>query len=132
MHDDLRELCVALLTMQSVGVLCPRGGAWAMPVQFRTHGLHIDCLLPHWPEVVSDLESCPHVRLIGRASPSNRDCWPHYLATVRSISTPDWTQHVPDSISAVLLEHRYLVVRLRVQRVDLIDQRRVEHETQQL
>ncbi len=130
MHDDLRELCMALLTMQSVGVLRPSDGAWAMPVQFRTHGLHIDCLLPHWPEVVSDLESCPHVRLIGRASPSNRDCWLHYLATVRTISVPAWMQCLPDQASSVTPEHRYLVVRLTVQRVDLIDQGCIEQETQ--
>jgi hypothetical protein len=94
-----------------------------MPVHYRSLGLEIDCLLPRWADVTYHLEQEPTVMLIIQdvGTPALRwlQCW----GTARPAERPDWQGLLPkDSSATVSPGDLYLVVRMKPERIDLVDE----------
>ncbi|MBI3979095.1 MAG: pyridoxamine 5'-phosphate oxidase family protein [Chloroflexi bacterium] len=129
--SELRDRIVSHLLKHRVCVLSTSGsaGAWAMPVWYRpvpaTVGgrmLDVECLLPRWADVVYHLEVDPQVVLIICDLRATGLWWLQYRGTARIVDSPDWSRLLPDGVSNVRPEERYVAVHLTPQRLDVIDE----------
>ena len=125
MLDELRDQMAVYLSEHRVCVLSTAGseGAWAMPVHYRSLGLEIDCLLPRWADVVYHLEQKPTVMLVIQDADTAALRWLQCWGTARPVARPDWQRLLSERAStAVSPEDLYLVVRMKPERIDLVDE----------
>jgi hypothetical protein len=94
-----------------------------MPVHYRSLGLEIDCLLPRWADAVYHLEQEPSVMLVIQDAGTPALRWLQCWGSVQSVAHPDWQELLPEGAStAVAPEDLYLVVRMKPERIDLVDE----------
>ncbi len=122
MLDALRGRIICYLAQNRNCVLTTSGalGAWAIPAQYQSHGLEIDCLLPAWSDALYHLERDPRTLIIVPDIHSGASRWLEYRGIAQS--------------SPRGLDKRYVAVHLTPERVDLIDEGRGwgERETLEL
>ncbi len=112
MLDALRERIIRYLAQNQTCVLTTSGavGACAIPAQYQSHGLEIDCLLPAWSVALYHLERDPRALIIVPDIPSGASRWLEYRGIAQS--------------SPCGLDKRYVAVHFTPERVDLIDENR--------
>ncbi len=125
MLEELRDQVVAYLAAHRTCVLSvasPEGGRAAL-VRYRNHGLEVDCLLPRWSDLVYYLEQDPRVALV---VPDSEEplrwlrCW----GRARILPRPDWAEWALARGVGRPLQDLYVVVRVALWRVDLLDEGR--------
>ncbi len=138
MLNELRDRIAAYLANHRVCIISTSGtlGAWAMPALYRptASALEVECLLPRWADVTFHLEQNPRVLLIIGISPPvspNRgkqgECglrWLQYLGAAQPVAAPEWARWLPEGFSNARPQERYVVVRIKPERIDLIDETR--------
>ena len=126
MLDELRDWIAAYLLTHRVCILGTIGtvGAWAMPVWYRSHGLEVECLIPRWADVIYHLEQNPQVLLVIQDPEAARLRWLQYRGTAQPIASPDWSRLLPEGISNLRPEDRYVAIRAKPERIDWIDESR--------
>lgn len=138
MLNELRDRIAAYLSNHRVCIISTSGtlGAWAMPAVCRpvANGLELECLLPRWADVTFHLEQNPRVLLIihdppptspNRGEPGGCELrWLQYLGTAHPIATPEWSSWLPEGVSNARPEERYVAMRIKPERIDLIDETR--------
>jgi hypothetical protein len=122
MLDELRERIAAYLKEHRVCVFSTAGpeGGRAMPVLYRSRGLEVECLLPHWSGVAYDMQQEPRVTLIVLDADAPDQRWLRYKGTVRPVERPDWSDWLPSGCMAPL-DGSYQVVQVTPRRIDLMD-----------
>jgi len=124
--DELRDRIAAYLLDHRVCVMSTSGsfGAWAMPVWYLSHGLEVECLIPRWADVIYHLEQNPQVLLVIQDPEAARLRWLQYRGTAQPIASPDWSRLLPEGMSNLRPENRYVAIRAKPERIDWIDESR--------
>ncbi|MBI3359888.1 MAG: pyridoxamine 5'-phosphate oxidase family protein [Chloroflexi bacterium] len=124
--DELRDTVANYLLKHQVCVLSTSGtaGAWAMPTWYRSRGLEVECLVPRWADVAYYLEQNPEVLLVIHDPQAASLRWLQYRGVARLIDSPDWSSLLPERMSIVRPEERYVTFRIKPERIDLIDESR--------
>jgi hypothetical protein len=130
--NELRDRITAYLANHRVCVVSTSGtlGAWAMPALYRVvaNALEVECLLPRWADVTFHLEQDPQVLLIiGDACAQEKRNglrWLQYRGTARPSVAPEWSSLLPEGRSTARPEERYVAMRIKPARIDLIDETR--------
>jgi nitroimidazol reductase NimA-like FMN-containing flavoprotein (pyridoxamine 5'-phosphate oxidase superfamily) len=129
--DERREQIASFLAHQRTGVISTANslGVWAMPVWYRldpgpssSRSLEVDCLVPHWSDIAHQLTQNSRVVLIVQASSEVGLRWLQIQGTTRPVEAPDWSRLLPRWVSAMQPDALYLVVRLKPNRIDLVDE----------
>ena len=125
MLDELRDRVAVYLQEHRVCILSTAGaaGAWAMPVHYHSIGLEVDCLLPRWADLVYHLEQEPTAMLVIQDTSAPALRWMQCWGTARQVERPNWQGLLPDRTWTVASPNDlYVVVRVRPERIDLIDE----------
>jgi hypothetical protein len=94
-----------------------------MPVHYRSLGLEIDCLLPRWADVVYHLEQEPTAMLVIQDGEAPALRWLQCRGTTRPVEQPNWQGLLPEGSSSIVSpDDLYRVVRVRPERIDLVDE----------
>lgn len=110
--DGLRERIIRYLEQNRMCVVSTSGvlGAWAVPAQYESHGLEIDCLLPAWSDALYHLERDPRALVIVPDVDAGTSRWLQYCGIAQ--------------VSSCGPDKRYVAIHLTPERVDLIDENR--------
>jgi hypothetical protein len=122
MLDELSERIAAYLDEHRVCVFCTAGpeGGRAMPVPYRSRGLEVECLLPHWAGVAYDVRQEPRVTLVVQDAGAPEQRWLQVEGTAHPVERPDWSGWPPKGNRASL-DGLYQVVQVTPHRIDLMD-----------
>lgn len=124
MLDKLRAQMAAFLAAHDVAILTTAGagGAWAMPVRYRSCGLEVECLLPRWADVAYFIEQDPCVLLVieDAAAPAPR--WLQIEGVAVTVADPDWVAWLPDWTSPAPPTELYLLLCISPRRIELFDE----------
>lgn len=123
----LNELHVRLAAYLSEHHLClvsaaGSGHAWSVPARYRSCGLEIDCLLPRWTDVAYYAQENPCVLLVVQLNLGTSLCWLQYRGVASPVARPDWNGLLPKGIRSTRPDDLYLVVHVKPQRIDLVDE----------
>ncbi len=132
--DELRDRMAAYLAEHRVGVLsiACSAGPMATVAHYRSRGLVVDCLLPHWDEAAFHLSPGARAVLIVRDDSVSHLRWVRLTGTARLLESPDPAERFPSALDIGRdLRHirrhapdLYLVARISPQRLDLLDESR--------
>lgn len=111
------------LGARRIGVLSAGGelGPHALPVQFTLEGLDALCLLPRWSELAYALAGSDRVVLVVLAAPESERRWVRYRGTASLVAPADWPARSP---AVPAPDDRFHLIRIRPERIDLIDEER--------
>lgn len=107
----LRERAMATLSQNRVCVVATHGpdGAWAVPVEYQSRGLELDCRLPRWSDSVYHIQQDPRVMAI----------------VIDLLSVPlRWLQCRGLARLTEPSDDRYVTIRIAPEHIDLIDEDR--------
>ncbi|MGE5138200.1 MAG: pyridoxamine 5'-phosphate oxidase family protein [Rudaea sp.] len=121
MLEELRDRMAAYLSQHNVCVISTRGtaGAWAVPAVYRSRDLVMDCLLPRWADAGYHIEQDPQVLLIICDSSLR---WMQYRGTAHFIPAPNWVGLQSVMTAGGLTDDRYVAIRVKPERIDLVDE----------
>jgi len=124
MLDQLRAQMAAFLAAHDVCILSTSGagGAWAMPVRYRSRGLQVDCLIPRWADVAYFAERDPNVLLLIEDAEAPATRWLQIEGAASAAPDPDWAQWLPSWPSPALPAELYLLLRVMPRRIELFDE----------
>jgi hypothetical protein len=100
------------------------GGAWAMPVRYRSRGLEVTCLLPRWADVAEFVAHDPSVLLVIVDAPAPAPRWLQIAGVARAVAGPDWAEWLPGWTSPAPPAELHLLLRVTPQRIELFDEGR--------
>jgi hypothetical protein len=108
--DELRDRITHFLAQNRGCVVSTSGatGAWAVPAQYQSRGLEIDCLLPAWSDALYHLERDPHALVIVPDIHSGPSRWLEYRGIAQ--------------VNPYAGDERYVAVHFKPERLDLIDE----------
>jgi hypothetical protein len=100
-----------------------------MPVWFQSlpgssgrTQLEVECLIPRWSDVAYHLTQDPSVVMIVPGSFAAGLSWLQIRGTAQPVETPNWDRLLPRWVTTVQPDTLYLVVRVRPQRIDLVNE----------
>lgn len=126
MNERLEERVSRFLAAHQTCVIATGGvdGVAALAVPYRAHGLEVECVLPLMAEAAYRLELEPRLVLVIPPQAGADPVWLQGHGTGEPVESPDWAallRRLPVHVAPADL---YRVVRVRFQRVDLIDEGR--------
>lgn len=121
MRDPLHERIAQALAAGPSGVLCSAVAdrVWAMPVQYRSAGLTVECLLPRWSDLAAVLEERPAVVLMVLHPHGLDRGWLQMQGRAEPYDPVGWTGPVPPLPAKLRPEEIYRPIRIRPIRFDL-------------
>lgn len=126
MLTELRERVATYLAAHEVCVVRAGGGGevCATPACYRSRGLALECLLPRWADLAFHVEGHPRVTVLILDPGTGGRRWLQGRGTARPVATPDWGAFLPEHTDVVHPGDLYLVLRVTLERIDLVDERR--------
>lgn len=117
------------LSLDELGLLGTRTAAlsvlnYALPVRFRIRGQYVECLVPMWAGVGERLEETKEAVLLAVAHGDAGLRWFFARGTAARVAEADWDGIRPPGADRVSLSDLYEIVRIRPQRLELVDEER--------